>query len=735
MAEGTTHTTRALGLLSSTGIGVGAIVGGGILVLAGVAFRSTGPAALLAFALNGLVALLTALSFAEMSAAFPESGGAYVFAKKLLNVRAAFAVGWILWFAYIVAGVLYALGFAEFAVATVATLWPDRVPDWVSTRPTVRVVALLATAGYAAALIRHASGGAQWVNWAKLLVFAVLIGAGLWALVGRERGAVQHSLTPFFSSGALGLATAMGFTFIALQGFEVIAGVAGEVRRPERTIPRAMFLSLGLALAVYLPLIFVTSTAGVPPGETITAMSERNPETVMADAALNYLGPAGFWLVMVAALLSTLSALQANILVASRVALTMARDRTLPAVLRHLHPDRQTPVVAIYASTLALVTILFVVPNVAAAGAAASLIFLISFGLAHLTSFLARRRGRGTRSTYQTPLFPLVPVLGGTACATLAVFQTVAVPIAGLIVLVWLGFGGVLYLSLFSTRARLVDAFEGASDPSSVVLRGQSPVVLVPIANPQNAPMLVSVASALAPPEAGRVVLMNVVQGEGNGEHGDPVASAQQVLGEALRAAIAAGHRPQALLSVSDSPWQEIQRVAREYRCESLLLGHARLEQERIRDLEQLMDEVPIHVAFLLADAGWTLNRARRILVPIAGRSGHYALRARVIGSLCREGEREVTWLRVVPKDASEAVVRQARRGLEIRVDDVRVRHGQVVIERDDDPREAILRHARNADLMILGLHGQRGRRRFGTEVPRLVRDSPCATLIISSGD
>ena len=735
MAENKTESTRSLGLLSSTGIGIGAIVGGGILVLAGVAFRSTGPAALVAFALNGLVALLTALSFAEMSASFPESGGAYLFAKKLLNVRAAFAIGWVLWFAYIVAGVLYALGFAEYAVATMVALWPDDLPEWVSARPTVRLLALLASAGYATALIRKASGGAQWVNWAKLLVFAVLIGAGLRELMGRGREEVEQSLTPFFSGGAVGLASAMGFTFIALQGFEVIASVAGEVRRPATTVPRAMLLSLGTALLVYLPLIFVTSTAGVAAGQSITAMSERNPETVMADAALNYLGPAGFWLVMVAALLSTLSALQANILVASRVALTMARDRTLPAVLRHLHRTRNTPVVAIYASTLALVTILFVVPDVAAAGAAASLIFLVSFALAHLTAFLARRRNPTKQATFQTPLFPLVPLLGGTACAVLAVFQTTAVPIAGVIVLVWLGFGGVLYLSVFSTRARLVDAFEGANDPSTVALRGQSPVVLVPIANPQNAPMLVSVASALAPPEAGRVVLMNVVHVGGATEHGDPVAGAQQVLGQALRAAMAAGHRPQALLSVSESPWAEIQRVAREHRCESLLLGRARLDQARIQELEQLMDEVPIHVAFLLADAGWELDRVRKILVPIAGRSGHFALRARVIGSLCRKADREVAWLRVVPKNASEAMVRQARRGLEMRNDDVAVRHGQVVIERDDDPRAAILSHARNADLMILGLHGERGRRRFGTEVPRLVRDSPCATLVISSGD
>ena len=73
-----------------------------------IALAETGPAALVAFALNGIVAVLTALSFAEMSSMFPESGGAYTFAKKVLTVRAAFGVGWVLWFAYIVAGVLYA---------------------------------------------------------------------------------------------------------------------------------------------------------------------------------------------------------------------------------------------------------------------------------------------------------------------------------------------------------------------------------------------------------------------------------------------------------------------------------------------------------------------------------------------------------------------------------------------------------------------------------------------------
>lgn len=110
------ESNRKLGLFRATLVGVGAIVGGGVLALAGTAFASAGLAAILAFVLNGVIAFATARSFAVMTRAYPQSGGSYVFAKMILSVRAAFAVGWMVWFAGIVAGVLYALGFAVYAL-------------------------------------------------------------------------------------------------------------------------------------------------------------------------------------------------------------------------------------------------------------------------------------------------------------------------------------------------------------------------------------------------------------------------------------------------------------------------------------------------------------------------------------------------------------------------------------------------------------------------------------------
>lgn len=622
---------------------MGAIVGGGILVLAGDAFRATGPSAVLAFLFNGVIAVLTALSFAEMSTKFPESGGAYNFAKSVLSVRAAFGVGWILWFAYIVAGVLYALGFASYAVELVrSVIFAGNPPAWFSGRTPVVLIALAPTLYYSISLIREASGGGQWATWGKLVVFGILLLAGFWAIFRSDLQESTAKMTPFFPEGFSGLLTAMGLTFIALQGFDLIAAIAGEVKDPVRTIPRAMLLSLGAALLIYLPLVVIVTMVGTPPGVSVSEMSAENPGTVMARAADLFMGPAGYWIVMVAALLSTLSALQANLLAASRVAQSMAADRTLPAILGATHKTLGTPHMAIYTSALTLIALLLAVPDLAAAGAAASLIFLIAFALAHWTSILARKREEPRVSmaptsatlagflptpkepaTFQTPFFPLVPIVGGVACFGMAAFQALAVPAAGGIAVVWLGLGGLLYAALFSDRAEVYDAFAEAQNPDLARMRGRSPLVLVPVANPRSAQGMVEVAAALAPPRVGRVMLLRVIplpQGEESLEN---LERAQVVMTQALTTALRSGHRPEGLVTIASEPWKEIGRVARSHGCGGVVLGLPQ-DTKHVRGaaVEKLLNDLPSDFTFVRCSDGWRPREAQRVLVPV-GRRGH----------------------------------------------------------------------------------------------------------------
>jgi APA family basic amino acid/polyamine antiporter len=254
---------RHIGLFGATAVGVGAIVGGGILALAGVAFATTGPGAMLAFALNGGIA---------------------------------------------------------------------------------------ATVG-------------------KVLVFAMLIAGGAWAWLGAPASELLGRLDPFLPAGPGGLVQAMGFTFIALQGFDLIAAVGGEVRDPERNLPRAMYLSLGIALAIYLPLLFLIATVGAPPEGTIADAAAAHPEGLVAAAAERFLGPVGYWLVIGAGVLSMLSALQANLLGASRVAFAMARDRTLPRPLGRTRGASGTPAFSVVVTAIMLAGVVVVVGDVASASA------------------------------------------------------------------------------------------------------------------------------------------------------------------------------------------------------------------------------------------------------------------------------------------------------------------------------------------------------------------------------
>ncbi len=731
---------RSIGLWGATGIGVGAIVGGGILALAGVAFAATGPGAMVAFALNGVIAALTALSFAELASAFPESGGAYTFAKKTLSSGAAFLVGWVVWLASIVAAVLYALGFASyagFAIVSLAESAGGPAPVWLASRGGLLALATLATAAYALLLFRKASGGGMWATVGKVVVFVALIVAGLWALLGESLTTVGERLSPFFPGGSLGLFQAMGYTFIALQGFDLIAAVGGEVKEPRRTIPRAMFLSLAAALAIYIPLLFIIATVGVEPGSSITAASAADPATVVASAAGNYLGPFGFWLVIVAAVLSMLSALQANLLAASRVALTMARDRSLPHALGGLHRAKGTPAVAILVTSLIVVTILALVADVAVAGAVSSLIFLVTFALAHGIDILMRRRGGGAPDAFRVPGFPAVPVVGGLACAALAVYQGFAVPTAGLIAVLWLGFGFGLYFFLFAERADVVDASAEGLDPELIRLRGRAPLVLVPIAKPASAAALVHLANAITPPGIGRVLLHSVVQPPGTWERGDleqQLDDVQSILDESLGLSLRSGITPEWLTTVAPDPWTEIARVAKVHGCESLVVGLGELTRETMNTrVGGLINSVQSNVVVLRAPEGWTPGSAEKVLVPVGGRRDQSLLRARLIASLSRGQRRRITYLRVLGETASERESAGAQRGLSHLALDEAPGAAEVRITRAADAVQELVKACRETDLVILGLQrlAQR-RRRFGELTLRLATETTTPLILIS---
>ncbi|HET9947793.1 MAG TPA: amino acid permease [Longimicrobiales bacterium] len=735
-------TRRSLGLVGATAVGVGSIIGGSILALAGESFVVGGPSAMLAFTLNGGIAALTALAYAELATRFPESGGTYAYARKALTIEAAFVVGWIFWFALITSAVLYAVGFAEFVAIAAGELWRNAAgssPGWLQDRAVVVAAALVPAAYCAATFTRRPEGGGVWINAGKVLVYAVLIAAGLAAIVRTPEIDVGARLTPFMAGGWTGVLHVMGLTFIALHGFDLVAAVGGDVADPQRTIPRAMMLALAIALAIYVPLLFVVAVAGIAPGETLAEVSRADPEALVAHAAQQFMGPFGYWLVIVAALLSLFSALQANLFAATRVAYAMARDRTLPHWMERLDETHGTPVRAIVTTTAVVAAVIVALPDVAAAGAAASLIFLVSFALTHWISVLARGRGAPPAGAYRMPLFPATPIVGGLACVALATFEGIAVPSAGAITAVWLTFGGALFLSLFSRRARVYDAASQALDPQLVTLRGHSPLVLVPIANPGHADAMVQVATALAPPQIGRVLLLDVVPAPGGWDaERTPLAlaNAQDVLKEALTASFQSGLAPEALTTIAADPWDEIARIASTHGCESMLLGLGRSANGDGMGglpLDRLIAATACDVVVLRARPGWRLEHVRRVVVPLGGKGDHDVLRARLLGTLHRIGAPKVTLLRVLDEGAGEEAVAQARRELFRVAVDESPGESEVQVVRGSGFVGALLEHVGPDDLVVVGLQRvTRHRTAFGPVAQELAARTSFPLIMIS---
>ena len=178
--------TRDLGLFDVTMIGVGAMIGAGIFALTGPAAGRAGPGLLLAFLLNGLVALHTASSYAELGAAFPGAGGGYSWARAGLSPYFGFLSGWMSWFAQAVACSLYALVFGSFAAELVelAQMAPFAIPQPVlALILSVAAVALFTFVNYRGASETGKVGSI--LTLAKVAILMALVAFGVRSLLGR----------------------------------------------------------------------------------------------------------------------------------------------------------------------------------------------------------------------------------------------------------------------------------------------------------------------------------------------------------------------------------------------------------------------------------------------------------------------------------------------------------------------------------------------------------------------
>jgi amino acid transporter len=641
--------SRELRLLDITMIGVGAMIGAGIFVLTGIAAGVAGPALLLVFFLNGLVALLTAMAYAELGSAFHDAGGGYLWVKTALPDPNGFLAGWMSWFAHAVACALYALGFGAYfhlVLEAVGVSGFHVGPFTLDKALAVLVTVVFAVINYRGASETGKAGNVVTVG--KVVIIGAFIVAGLWVMLGRPDW--QASFRPFFSNGWGGVFAAMGLTFIAFEGYEIIAQTSEEVEAPKRNVPRAVFLSLLIVVPIYLLVAVVAIGATTPPaGMAVADYLGQRKETALVSAADQFMRGGGVVL-LIGGLLSTLSALNATIYSSSRVAFAMARDANLPHAIGRVHATRASPHVAI-ALSAAIVVLMAVLLPIEDVAAAADIMFLLLFVQVNVAVVRLRRLRPDLDRGFHIPWMPVVPILAIATMAFLAVFLSAHYPLGWVAVLAWLAVGGLVYYG-YSRRREI--AFEAHARWMERIERREYRV-LAAVSNPETMPSLVAAATALAKAHGGEVVVLTVVEvpegvtlmaGRALARELEPLleAAAQRVTAQAIpvRTVVKIAHR------VSEG----ILQTAREEDCNFLVLGRpvsASLLERLVASItERVLQAAPCQVGIVYGRLDPA--RVQGVVVPVTP-GPNPRLAASLGPALARDFGVRARALTVVPPD------------------------------------------------------------------------------------
>jgi len=338
------------------------------------------------------------------------------------------------------------------------------------------------------------SGGFEVVvTIAKVILLMWFVGGGL--LYVDPEVIVEH-----FSTDLVAIDSTAAMVFITFFGFSAIAASTGEVKDPTRTIPRAIFISMGAVAVLYSLVVLVV----------IAANLTEYSESAMGTAARSFLGPTGGMVIVGSALFSMISASNASILAGSRVTLAMSQLGHLPRMLGMVSKRTRTPITALLLVGTGIGTFAMILPLEELAHFA-DCVLLITLILVNAALIQHRRRFPHLERPFRVPLVPLLLGLGILANFYLLSQIPHLVPVVLALGALGLGFLG--FISWKGTEV-VEEALPG--QPSRVALEQADASegkfrVLVPIANPANVNLLIDFAAAIASRRQGHIIAVRVV--------------------------------------------------------------------------------------------------------------------------------------------------------------------------------------------------------------------------------
>ncbi|MFC6732400.1 amino acid permease [Haladaptatus sp. DYSN1] len=501
MSEAEQELARDLGFLEAYTIGLGTMIGAGIFVLPSIAAEQAGPASMISFFVGGLVSLLAALSLSELATGMPKAGGSYYYVNRALGPFFGSVVGWGMWAGLTFASAFYMIGFGQYLLPGLGQ-FVGILAGWGQIGITVAALvmaALLTGVNYYGV---KETGALQNVI-VLSLVALILTFLGLGIFSGPTIG-------EFNPNGWPAVAATIGTVYVSFIGFEVIATSAEEIKNPSRNLPLAMIAAVVTPTLMYVGVMFVSTG-------TLSIEALSASQIPVSDVATEFMGSIGALVMIVGAVLATVSSANASILSAARVNFAMGRDRILVNWLNEVHGRFRTPYRAITVTGIITLVLIAIGVGIGTLAEVASFMYLVTYALVHVAVVVLRRANpEAYNPAFRIPsvLYPIVPIVGFVACLVILVQMTFIVQAIGAVIMVF----GVFWYLFYARERALSESLVGeaiAPEPAAVANGDGRYRVVVPVANPETERDLLRMAAASAHAhESNRaeVIAVNVIE-------------------------------------------------------------------------------------------------------------------------------------------------------------------------------------------------------------------------------
>jgi len=401
---------RVLGLWQLTAIGLGGIIGVGIFVLTGtVAATQAGPAVVLSFLIAGIASAAAALCYAEFAGLIPVSGSAYTYGYAVLGEFAGWIIGWDLLLEYALIAAVVAVGWSGYVQALLDAAGIP-LPVWAQgaygSAPGrwFNLPAVLVSLAITALLAVRMEWGARF----NTAIVAIKIAAAALIVVAGVAFVDPTRWQPFMPFGLHGVVTGAAVVFFAVFGYDMLTTAAEEAKNPQRDLPRAVVLSLAIAMVLYFAICLVLT--GIVPYTTL------NNDAPVAHAFTAIGMPQVMVAISLASICGITSVIFANLLAGARIGFALSRDGLLPGWFAAVHPRWRTP----HRTTLLLGSVTAIAAGLFPLDELAKLVnigVLCAFIVICAAVAVLRRRQPDLHRPFRTPWVPLVPIIGiGFSC-------------------------------------------------------------------------------------------------------------------------------------------------------------------------------------------------------------------------------------------------------------------------------------------------------------------------------